>query len=103
MSDETEEALNFWDEKDDSGNKSLVAYRLGKVEKGLELSHRMSVQRDDKILAKLDEVSKLGEKVAQNTWRIGNLEKSRDRLVAATSVTATGLAIALITRVLDIL
>lgn len=103
MNDETEESLNFWDEKDDSGNKSLVAYRLGKVEKGLELSHRMSVQRDDKILAKLDEVSKLGERVAQNTWRIGNLEKSRDRLVAATSVTATGLAIALVTRILDIL
>lgn len=55
-------------------NKSLIAYRLGRVEKLVETIDSSSVTRDNAILAKIDGISKLSDTVNRNTYRLDTIE-----------------------------
>lgn len=60
--------------------ENLTAWRLGRVEKSLET-----------LNSKLDTIGSVKETVIVHSEKIASLEKSRDRLIAAISVLATGL------------
>lgn len=60
--------------------ENLTAWRLGRVEKSLET-----------LSSKLDYIGSIKETVIVHSEKIASLEKSRDRLIAAISVLATGL------------
>lgn len=62
--------------------ESLTAWRLGRVEKSLE-----------SLNTKLDLIGSIKETVIVHTEKIASLERSRDRLIAAISVLATGLVL----------
>lgn len=62
--------------------ESLTAWRLGRVEKALET-----------LNSKLDTIGSIKETVIIHTEKIASLERSRDRLIAAISVLATGLVL----------
>jgi type IV secretory pathway component VirB8 len=59
--------------------ESLTAWRMGRVEKALEELGR-----------KLDQIGSIKETVIVHSEKIASLERSRDRLIAAISVLATG-------------
>ena len=62
--------------------ESLTAWRLGRVEKALE-----------SLNSKLDLLGSVKETVIVHSEKIASLERSRDRLIAAISVLATGLVL----------
>lgn len=62
--------------------ESLTAWRLGRVEKALEA-----------LNSKLDLLGSVKETVIVHSEKIASLERSRDRLIAAISVLATGLVL----------
>lgn len=59
--------------------ETLTAWRLGRVEKALE-----------ELGKKLDTIGSIKETVIVHSEKIASLERSRDRLIAAISVLATG-------------
>lgn len=74
-----------------STNDGLIIYRLARVERTTE-----------SIEASLKIISEIQSDVKKNSWRIENLEKSRERTIAALTVIATSVFLLLIQQVLTI-
>ena len=60
--------------------ESLVAWRLGRLEKAVDQINTHSIARDEKIIEKLEQIGEVSQKVSQNTWRIQSLESSRSSI-----------------------
>ena len=71
---------------------NVVAWRLGRLEKALE-----------DLGKKFDSFQDLSKAVTINTEKIGSLEKSRDRLIAALSVVSTGLLALVFQRITEVI
>lgn len=70
---------------------TLIAYRLGRLEKQLEENNRGTVSRFENLTLKLEGLGDIEKYARENRIRIEMLEKSRERLVGVISVVATGL------------
>lgn len=87
----------------DGTEETLVAYRLGEVEKGVkEIAVSLGI-RDQQINDKLDRFIAIREQVAINSLQIANLIKSRDKLISAMVVISTGLILTIFNAVFKIL
>lgn len=71
-------------------DRTLVAYRLGRLEKQVEESNRQNVARHESLIIRLDDLNRISQFASENRLRIEMLEKSRDRLIGALAVVATG-------------
>lgn len=81
------------------GQKSLIAYRLGRVEKAVELNNQHAVDRDEKLMTKLESFTVLTTAVSTHTLRIEALETSRRNMVnylAGVSITLLGVVVSLL-------
>jgi hypothetical protein len=72
--------------------ETLMAYRLGRVERSLEELNR-----------KLDSIADIRTQVLTNSLKITSLEKSRDRLIAGVSVIGTGVIMLSLQTLFDII
>lgn len=79
--------------------ESLVAWRLGRLEKAVDQINNLSISRDEKIIEKLEQIGEVAQKVSQNTWRIQSLEASRSNIYRFIS----GIASAVILIVLEMI
>lgn len=68
------------DDTQDVEDKSLIAYRLGRVEKAVDNINQQSIDRDKEIITKLDNLTTLTQQVASNSFRIASLENSRSNM-----------------------
>lgn len=78
---------------------ALVAYRLGRLEKAVDQINRHSIERDEKILDKLEFLGALTERVGRNEWRLDSLETSRTKqyqFLTAIALAVTAVIIELI-------
>lgn len=81
-------------ERDDDlspDQKSLIAYRVGRLEKAVE-----------NVATKVDLMNETKDQVNENTIRIAYLEKSRDRLIAGLSIVATTVVAVIIMQILGV-
>lgn len=60
-------------------NIGIIAYRLGRVEKGVEAYNKAAQDRDDKIFAKLDSIGELSGAVTNLVFRVEKLEQAQIR------------------------
>lgn len=83
--------------------ESLVAWRLGRLEKAVDQINSLSIGRDEKIIEKLEQISEIAQKVSQNTWRIQSLEASRNSIYRFLSGLASAVILIILEMVFDII
>lgn len=81
-------------------NTSLVAWRLGRVEKAVEKVEENNTNQNKALMDKLDSFGEIKEQVVKNTINIDSLLTSRSRMIAMVSVLATGVFILLVERLI---
>lgn len=89
----------FSDDEAVTGTQSLIAYRLGRVEKAVDSINTASVARDDRILDKMEAIGSLAGEIASNKYRISSLEQK----FANINKFLTGVAISLVAVVAQLL
>lgn len=89
----------FSEDEPVTSTQSLIAYRLGRVEKAVDSINAASVARDDRILDKMEAIGQLAGEIASNKYRIATLESK----FANINKFLTGVAISLVAVVAQIL
>jgi hypothetical protein len=85
-------------------SQSLIAYRLGRVEKAVEANNAQAVDRDNNIMNKLETITTLSTQLATTAVRLDNLEvwkKSVNSFLVALTLSMIGLIGTLIIRSLE--
>lgn len=73
-------------------SQSLIAYRLGRVEKAVEANNASAIERDNHIITKLETITTLSTQLATTAVRLKSLEEWRKNINAF----LTGLTLAVI-------
>lgn len=82
-------------------SQSLIAYRLGRVEKAVESNNSQAIERDNNIISKLDTITTLSTQLATTSIRLDNLElwkKSVNSFLVGLTLSVVGLIGTLIIR-----
>lgn len=75
-------------------SQSLIAYRLGRVEKAVESNNSQAIERDNNIIAKLETITTLSTQLATTAVRLDSIEtwrKSINAFIAGLTITILGL------------
>lgn len=83
-------------------SSELIAYRLGRVEKAVDSINMHSIERDDKILQKLEQITELAHKVSEHSFRISSLEASRTNIYRFLTAIGTAVALMVIQKIFDL-
>lgn len=82
-------------------SQSLIAYRLGRVEKAVESNNASAIERDNHIIGKLEILTTLSTQLATTDVRLSNLEswrKSVNSFLAGLTIAMVGLVGTLVIR-----